>query len=129
MKVYGFNIGFGDTGAVLSKSSTRVWADDVCGATRWGFFIRLVFGEWLRPIKKPWGTKGNVWTGGDHWFVLRSYIPLPGFLFSFFFGSRHAYVGTKTYGVDWPEYEVWLNPKRIKDGNQALAPSLSLRGW
>lgn len=40
MKVHGFNIGYGDTGAVFSKSSTKVWADDVCGATKWGFFIR-----------------------------------------------------------------------------------------
>ena len=136
MKVYGLNIGWSDTGAVLSKSTTKIWADEVCETTRWGFFFRLVFGEWLRPIGKIWKLgwwrrepEYNAWESGNHWFVFRSHIPLPGLLFSCFVGKRYFYAGTKTYGIDREKYAGWLDKKLIKDGNQALAPSGSIKGF
>lgn len=136
MKVYGFNIGYGDSKAVLSEQSTKIWANEVCEAAAWGFYFRIVRGYWLRPIGKIWklgwwlrNPEYNAWESGNHWVVWKSRKPRWGLLFSCFIGKRYFYVGTKTYGVDWPEYEAWLDPKYIKNGNQALALSGSLRGF
>lgn len=98
------------------------------GKPGFGIVFSLKAGWVLRPIKKFWKKReeNNPWTSGNHWFVLKFPIIFAPF-FSIALGQKGLYVGFKTYGVDWDKYDAWLDLKYIKEGNQALALSGSIR--
>ena len=125
LKVHGISL-------TLCTDETNLWWDsdkhhDGTGKYGWGVVFAFRAGWILRPVKKFWlpRAENNPWTSGNHWFVIKFPAIVP--FLSIAIGQYGMYLGFKTYGVDWEAYKVWLDPKYIAVGNQALAPSGSIR--